>query len=127
MKDGYDKDRLLPSAETEVKEEDMETIKEYASDDEYYTLGADRASRSLLFSVLSLVLAVFSILVFSFYYISIPISIGAVVCSIVARKRLGYFDNVAILGLIFAIFGFVFSLGSLVLDCFGILDAMMGR
>ncbi len=128
MKDNsYDKERLLSSPEENESPIEKETVKEYTSDDEYYPLGTDRASRSLLFSVLSLILAVLSIFIFSFYYLSIPISVGAVVCSVIARRRLGYFDNVALLGLIFAIFGFVFATGSLVLDCLGILDAMMGR
>lgn len=117
-------DSLLPSSEVD---KDKFNIKEDIDSSEYYPLSADPRSRSLIFSVLSIIFASLSIVFFSFYYVSIPFAIVSVASAIVSRVRLGYFDKGAVFGLIFAIFGLVFGIGSLVLDCFGYLDALMNR
>ena len=117
-------DSLLPSSEVD---NGKFNIKEETDSSEYYPLGADPRSRSLLFSALSIIFAALSLVVFSFYYLSIPFALLSVASAVVSRVRLGYFDKGAVFGLIFAIFGLVFGIGSLVLDCLGLLDALMGR
>lgn len=117
-------DNLLPSSEVD---DGKLNIKEETDSSDYYPLGADPRSRSLLFSALSIVFAALSIIFFSFYYLSIPFAVISIVCAVISRIRLGYFDKGAIFGLIFAIFGLVFGVGSLILDCLGYLDALLGK
>lgn len=90
--------------------------------DEYYAI--PKATR--ICSVLSLIFAVFSVLLCPIYYLGIVTAILAVVLSVVSSVRLGYFDKQSIFGLVIGIFGLVFGVFVLTLDLTGVLDELIG-
>ena len=92
--------------------------------EEYYALPGGKGRRSLVFSLLSLVSALLSVFLFVLYLPSIIFALIAVALAIVARRRLGYFDRLSLVGLTIAIFGFVFAVGAGILDSLGALDTL---
>ena len=70
--------------------------------------------KSRAWSVASLILAIISVLCCCNPIIAITAGVVALVCSIVSRKTLGYFDGLSIAGLIVAIFGIVFGICAIV-------------
>ncbi len=91
--------------------------------DEYYEI--PKASR--ICSVLSVICAVISMLLFPLYYAGIAFAVAAIVLSVVSSARLGYFDKAAIFGLVLGIFAGVFSAFIMALDLSGVLAALFGR
>lgn len=65
-------------------------------------------------SLASLVLAILSLLLVYFSWISLILGIGAVACALISRKNLGYFDKMTLAGIIIAIFGLVFAVAGLI-------------
>ena len=65
-------------------------------------------------SVISLALAILSILLVYFSWVGLILSLAAVVCAVISRKNLEYFDKPSLFGLIIAIFGVVFSLSGII-------------
>lgn len=63
--------------------------------------------KTLAFSIVSLVTGILSILCCCFTFIGLPLGIIAIVFSVVSRKKLGYFDGMAVAGLVLGIFGAV--------------------
>lgn len=61
------------------------------------------------FSVAAMILGIVSVVACCSGWASLLLGIGAVVFAILARKTLGYFDGMAIAGLILGIFGLVFG------------------
>ena len=92
--------------------------------EEYYALPGGRGRRSLAFSLLSLIFALLSVFLFVFYIPSIIFSIASLSLAIIARRRLGYFDRLSLVGFTVAIFGFVFAVGAGILDSLGALDTL---
>ena len=117
-----EENRYLTGAEENVDLPDEE--KEDA--DEYYEL-PEGGSRSMIWSVVSLIASVLSVLLCSVFYLALILSAFAVVASLLSRKRFGYFDKMALFGLIVGIFGFVFGIFSMVMDLTGILDKLLGK
>lgn len=107
----------------EDKTEDLEERNDGA--DEYYSLPEDRRSRTMLWSVLSLALSVLSILLCAFWYVSVVFAVASIVFAIVSGKRFGYFDTMAVIGLILGIVGVTFGAASAVLDLTGVIDALL--
>ncbi len=120
MSNNYDDRRLLgsPDEDEDAAEERNEAKR---GSDEYYDLPPAIRSRTRLWSVISLVLAVLSVLLCPVYYVSLVFSILAVGASLFSRRTLGFFDSLAVIGLIVAIFGFVFGISVMVADLIGLL------
>ncbi|MBR2343633.1 MAG: hypothetical protein IKA64_05200 [Clostridia bacterium] len=92
--------------------------------EEYYSLPGARGRRSLLFSLLSIILSVLSICLFTYYIPALILAVAAIVLSVISRVRLGYFDRLSLVGFTLAIFGAVFGIGAIVMDCLGVLDKL---
>ena len=81
---------------------------EYGTHDVYSAnYGEQNKTRS--WSVAALVLSIVSILCCCVYWLGLFTGIFAVVCAIVSRRKLGYFDGLSVGAIIVAIFGIVFS------------------
>ena len=126
-------DNLPKSLPEETPENDKIDYEEYSDqrDDsyqeevEYYDLPASPKERSMGWSLLSLALSVLSVALCAFWYVSFPLAIGAVIFSVISRKKLGYFDKMSVFGLIVGIVGFVFSAFSLFVSISGVLDGFI--
>ena len=79
------------------------------SDERYYEVIEGGAPKTRVFSVVSLILGIVSILLSFTGWIGFIIGMGAIAFSVVSRIKLGYFDNMAIFGLLLGIFGIVFG------------------
>ncbi len=113
-------DRLLGgSVNADYSIDEYEEKKEDSAE-EYYDLPPAIRSRTLIWSVISLALGILSLLLCPFYYVSLVFAAAGVVCAIISRKNLGFFDKLAVLGIIFGIMGFVFGIFSLVASVIGL-------
>ena len=83
-----------------------------------YKTVMDGVPRSRGWSVASMVLGILSILCCCFTYVPLVLSVLAIVFSIVSRRNLGYFDGMAIAGLVMGIIGFIFSVVAIVGDLY---------
>ena len=72
--------------------------------------------KTLAFSIVSLVTGILSILCCCFAFVGLPLGIIAIVFSAVSRKKLGYFDGMAVAGLVLGIFGTVIGAVVLILS-----------
>ena len=94
----------------EEKEDSKENIEEYA-----YKNVIGKKGNTRIFSLVSVVCAALSV-IFSFVpWLGLVLGLVAIGFSLVSRKELGYFEGLAIVGLIVGIFGFVFSLTGIIL------------
>ena len=123
LNSGYEQ-RLLGGNVSEDYEENNENNleKEEKNSDEYYELPPAMRSRTLLWSVISLVLGILSCLLCPFYYVGLALSVMSLAFLLISRKNLGFFDKCAILGLIFGIMGFVCGIFSLCADVLGLFN-----
>ena len=93
-------------------------------DGEFYTV--PNVSGNLIWSFLSVVLAIASVIIFPFFYIVGIILAGlSILLGVISSRVLGFFDRMALFGIIFGIFGLVFGIFSMVLDLTGILDGLV--
>ena len=115
---GYD-DRLLGEGTDTKYEEDPRTEKEPESED-YYELPLALKSRSMIWSVISLVAGILSILLCPFYYVGFCFAACAVGTSLLSRHNLGFFDKLSVFGLILGIMGFVCDIFSLIANMIGL-------
>lgn len=76
----------------------------------------DIKSRNRGFAIASMILGIFSILCCCFTYIGLIIGVLSIVFAVVSRVRMGYFDGMAIAGLVLGIIGVVFSAAIIVVD-----------
>ena len=76
----------------------------------------DIKSRNRGFAIASMVLGIFSILCCCSIYIGLITGILAVTFAIISRVRMGYFDGMAIAGLVLGIIGLVFTISIIVVD-----------
>lgn len=74
-------------------------------------------SKTLAFSVVSLVTGILSIICCCGIWVSLPLGIIAIIFAAVSRKTLGYFDGMAIAGLILGIFGAVIGIMVIIFSC----------
>ena len=111
----------LAEKEEQVREETVDDIlKDQTDDSEFYAV--PNVSGNLVWSVLSLLCAVLSVVLFAFFYIGgIIAAVLAIVLSVVSSRKLGFFDRMALFGLIFGLFGLVFGVFSMILDVTGVL------
>ena len=81
----------------------------------YRTVMRNGRRKTMGWSVAALISGVLAILCCCLGYTGIVFGAVAVALSIFSRKKLGYFDGMAIAGLILGIFGFVFGVAMLVM------------
>lgn len=125
-----DNEKALPSAEENTREmggEEAASAQE--SEDygaEYYALPASEGKRRRIWSVLSLCLAVLSVVLCPFYFVSLPLAVAALIASLLARHTFGFFDNPALAGLIVGVCGVVFGVFTMIGYNSGLFAAMFG-
>ena len=88
--------------------------------DEYYELPPAIKSRTLLWSVIAFTLGILSLALCAFYYLSFILAAFAVGVALFSRKNLGFFERYSIMGIIFGMMGFVFSIFSMIADMIGL-------
>jgi len=113
---------LIEGAECEVKPEEVKP--KSVDENEYYELPDEPQKRNRLWSVISIAAAVLSVILCSFYYVSLPLAAVAIVGALISRRMLGYFDGLSLAGLFVGLVGIVFGAFSLIVDVTGVLDAL---
>jgi hypothetical protein len=99
------------SFDTEEKVEGEEKIEEYA-----YKNVITKNSNTRLFSVISVAFAALSVILSFVPWVGLILGLVSVGFSLISRKKLGYFEVLALVGLIVGIFGFVFSSAGIILS-----------
>ena len=133
MKYRYEDESVIPLIEGEVtqqineEEEEAKVEKTPAEEEEYYELPLAVKSRSRIWSVMSFVFSILSVLLCLFYYVSLPLALLSVGFALLSRKILGFFDRFAVLGLIIGIFGTVAGVFSMIAAISGITDAIFSK
>ena len=92
--------------------------------EEVYALPEKKARRSMIPSILSLILAIVSVLTCQIWVLALLLALASLGLALFARYRLGYFDKVALFGLIVSIVGTVFACFSAVVTISGIFSAL---
>ena len=112
-------ERLLTEGSDTKYEQDPRTEQDPEPDD-CYVLPPVLKARTLIWSVISFIAGILSILLCPFYYLSFILSAVAVCMSLISRRNLGYFEKFAIMVLIFGLVGFVFGVFSLIAGMIGL-------
>lgn len=99
------------SFDTEEKVEGEEKIEEYA-----YKNVITKNGNTRLFSVISVAFAALSVILSFVPWVGFIFGLVSVGFSLISRKQLGYFEGLALVGLIVGIFGFVFSFAGIILS-----------
>ena len=93
-------------------------------DSEYVYKKVIKKEQRRTWSVISIILAALSIILIYFSWVSLIFAVLSVVAAVISRKNLGYFDKIALTGLIISIFGIVFAATGI---AFGeIFDSILG-
>ncbi len=103
---------ILPYSDKYVPEEEVESANnedKKASDERYNEIFSKSKHKTRLWSLISLVLAIASLVCCFFGWVGLILAISAVAMALVSRKLLGYFDGLSMAGFISGIFGAVFS------------------
>ena len=101
--------------QNEFNEETKTQSEETTGEDSFvYKAVMKGDSNRRTFSVVSLILSVLSVLLFVFPWVGIILGFIGVGLSLLSRKNLGYFDGLALAGLIVGIFGIVFALAGFI-------------
>ena len=109
-----------------IDENDLDnTAIESENVSDYYSLPEKRPS--IIWSLLSLIFSIFSVLLSPIYYIGLPMAIFSVVMALISSKKLGYFNKMSLVGLVIGIFGTVFGIFVLALDVTGVLDGLLNN
>ena len=114
-----DEKAVIPAG-AETEQEKHKLVPSEISSEEVYPLPPSIKSRSLIWSVLSIILAALGLVLFKVYYVGILFSVVAVCFALVSRKNLGFFEKYSILGIIFGVMGFITNIFSMVADIIGI-------
>lgn len=80
-----------------------------AKEDRYYEIFDEKKPKSRIWSVIAIAVAIVSVICSFFGWAGILIGALAVIFAAVSRLNLGYFDGMAIGGIIIGIFGAVFG------------------
>ena len=122
----YDEKGLVEGAasEEEPLAEAREDKKKAPAEEEYNELPDSPDARTRVRSVISLFASVVSVLLCSLYYLSLPLAAFGIICAILSRRKLGYFDGLSVAGLLVGVVGAVFGTFSLVISVTGVLDAL---
>lgn len=90
--------------ETKINNEASEGSGEYA----YKNVLKTKQNRRT-WSVISLALAILAIVFVWLPWVGVVLALASIVCGLISRKNLGYFDNLSLAGIFVGIFGVVFS------------------
>ena len=90
--------------ETKTDNEASEASGEYA----YKNVLKTKKNRRT-WSVISLALAILAIEFIWFPWVGVVFALASIVCALISRKNLGYFDKLSLAGIFVGIFGVVFS------------------
>lgn len=119
-------DYVVSDEDASYSEKTEDEYKEQAvKEEEYYPLPKDPKKRTMLFSVISVILSVLSIGLCVFYIPALILAVLALGFALYSRYILGYFDKPALVGLILSIFGIIFGFGSMILTICGIMDKLL--
>ena len=118
------KDSLLPDTAEEIVTAENKSVSPVADELEYYDLPDAPEARRRGWSVISFFAGILSVLLCPIYIVGFVFAVLSVVGALVSRKRLGFFDTLALAGLLIGIVGTVFCAFSLVIDVTGIFDAV---
>ena len=116
--DEYEERLLTGGSETKY-EEDPRTVEEPETETRYPLPPAIR-SRSLKWSVISLVAGIISILICPFYLLGFLLVVVTGLTTAVARYNLGFFEKISTVGMILGIVGLVCNIFSLVIQTLGL-------
>lgn len=90
--------------EVKSNDEASEEVSEYT----YKNVMKTKQNRRT-WSVISIALAVLAVAFLWVCPVSLGMAIASIVCALISRKNLGYFDKLSLAGLFVGIFGIVFS------------------
>ena len=95
----------------EYNEESKAYTDESDKEGEYvYKNVINKKEQKRTWSVVSLILAMLSVLLLYFSWVGLVLGLLSVACAVISRKNLGYFDKITLCALIVAIFGVVFGI-----------------
>lgn len=106
----------------EAREDEASENEASEESEEFYRLPNEPSSRNMIWSVVSVVLAVLSIPAAGIYWLGIAFAILSVGAGLFSRYRLGYFDKWSVFGLIFGIMGAVCGIFSMIVSLSGIFN-----
>ena len=118
------KDGLLPATAEEIVTATDKSVVPATDEVEYYDLPDSPEERRRGWSVISFFAGILSVLLCPIYIAGFVFAVLSVVGALVSRKKLGFFDTLALAGLLIGIVGTVFCAFSLVVDLTGIFDAV---
>ena len=118
------RDGLLPATAEEIVTAQDKSVAPAVDEVEYYDLPDSPEARRRGWSVISFFAGILSVLFCPIYVLGIAFAVLSVVGAIVSRRKLGYFDTLALSGMLIGIVGTVFCAFSLVIDVTGIFDGM---
>lgn len=78
----------------------------------------DVKSRNRGLAIASMVLGIFSIVCCCLSYVGLAAAVLAIVFAVISRVRMGYFDGLAVAGLVTGIIGAVFGIAIIIVDLF---------
>ena len=108
-----DSDGNLPVPNQPFEGESFDVTEEMnstESNDRYYEVFEKSKTKSMVWSVCSLVFGIASVALSMLGWVALILGVLAVAFSVISRFKLGYFDGKAIWGLILGIFGIVFGI-----------------
>ena len=110
---GSESTKLEPIGTVDHEEKTVSS-EDRSGEGEFYAVTPE--SGNLLWSALSVIFAILSVILFAFFYIGgIVCAVLAIVFAIVSSHKLKFFDKMALFGLVFGVF-------SMIIDLTGILD-----
>ena len=121
------KDSLLPDTAEELVTFEDKTATPAVEEVEYYELPDSPEARRRGWSVISFFAGILSVLLCPIYVLGFAFAVLSVVGALISRKKLGYFDTLALAGMLIGIVGSVFCIFSLVVDITGIFDGAMNK
>ena len=118
------KDSLLPDTAEEIVTVEEKSVTPVADEVEYYDLPDSPEARRRGWSVISFFSGIMSVLLCPIYIAGFAFAVMSIVGAIVSRKKLGFFDTLALVGMLIGIVGTVFCAFSLVVNLTGIFDGI---
>lgn len=87
--------------------------------DNAYSIYTEKGKpKKMGWSIASMILGILSLILTSFGWVALILGVLAIIFSVIARAKLGYFNGFAIAGLITGIFGTVFGIAAIVIEIF---------
>lgn len=105
---------MISMENNEFKEENKN--EENGSQDYAYKSILENNKNSRIWSVASLVAGILSVVFCFLPVLGIIIALFSVALAVISRRVIGYFDSIAIAGLVVGIFGLVFGVGYSIFD-----------